>query len=198
MRRVLVAIGLLLWTPVRADVSASIGVGGVAGPIQWEGPAAAGFEGGDVHLEDTVLGTTVAVGAFAGQRLTTSVALGLGLDGTMVFLGGADLGHTSYGPGFQVDMTARLVIRRSFPGMVWRLGVGGAFAGFLADRSDIGAADNVAKAEFVLGPLAELAAGYNYSRNRQLVLSLRAGYLVSQHMRYIPVLLTLRLHFGAY
>lgn len=188
MVRALVLLGLLLPTVAQARVTGSVGLGAVVGPIRWESPG--------VRLDDTVVGSALSLGAFVGQRVTPDVALGIALDATGIFPG-LQLGPARFWPGVQVDMLVRLIVQPHIPGAVWRFSLGGAGSGFAPRDKEDGSA-GVARSEFLFGAVAELSTGYSYRWNRQVAVSLKAAYLVSQHMHYIPVMLTLRWQLGAY
>lgn len=177
-------------------VSGSVGAGPLVGPIKWDGPGNSNFgngQTGDVHLSDTLIAGSVGAGVWFASLVTPRLALGLGVDLSLVGIGKATLGHTSYGPGYQGDVVVRFIYRERPRPLTYRFSVGFAHANFAGGGEDIGSFDNVAVHEPLWGPTADFSVG-----SGALAVQLTATYFNGNHMRYIPIVLTARVHFGTF
>jgi hypothetical protein len=170
----------------------SVAAGMVIGRLAWDGPDAYGT--GDIHLRTLLVAPVMAVAGFLGDEVSRGMALGLGVDATLVPWADAKrLGQTHFEHGYELAATFAGVIRT--PDHVWRAGVGVAVAGFVGGATYIGTVDNVVDFETLLGPVARASLAWPMSPGVAFAVEVRAGYLFADHLSYLPVTLQAALHF---
>ncbi len=191
MIRSLVVV-LALAVPARADTLFSAGLGAHVEPFRYQGPG--DVDPAEIRLSTTGYGAAIPLRVTLTQDQRTPHALGVAIGFTPI-IGGATFGQTSMRSSIQLEALGRVAVTR---GDTWsvQLGAGGVLQQPLGESSNgILSNDNVQAFTTLAGGIVAASVTV-FGANRDYTIDLRAGVLVADHLRAIPVMLTASAEWG--